>query len=61
VATGEQLKALVKIYIDGDEARFVALALPRQILYGSTWQKRPQDAAMLTSRVHAKTPPKRWS
>jgi len=27
VATGEQLKTLVKSYIDGDEARFVALAL----------------------------------
>src|SRR5712692_5143925 len=27
VATGEQLKALVKSYIDGDEERFFALAL----------------------------------
>jgi len=27
VATGEQLKALVKSYIDGDEARFFTLAL----------------------------------
>ena len=27
MATGEQLKALVKSYIDGDEARFFTLAL----------------------------------
>ena len=36
-------------------------ALPKRILHGSRWQNLPQDAAMLTLRVHAKTPPKRWS